>query len=261
MLASLLAVSPEWSAQFLLVLARLSAAVTVLPIFGARGVPAQAKIGLALLLSLIVLPLHAAPAATAAPTQLLPFVAAVGSEAIVGLCIGITIALVVQALAMGAALVGVQMGFGLGELFDPLYGAQTDTMTQFYWLIVTLVFFAVNGHHAALVGLVRTFDAVPAGSADISLLAGERFVPFVSALFGVAIRVALPVLGALLLTDVALGLVARTVPQLNLLVEGFPVKVTVGVLVIAGGMPLLTAFMSRVMGTMLPQAATLLVTP
>ncbi len=260
MLASLLAVSPEWSAQFLLVLARLSAAITVMPIFGARGVPAQAKIGLALLLSLIVLPLHAAPA-PAPPTQLLSFVAAIGSEALVGLCIGIVTALVVQALAMGAALVGLQMGFGLGELFDPLNGAQTDTMSQFYWLLVTLVFFAVNGHHAALVGLVHTFEAAPAGTADISLLAGDRFVPFVSALFGLAVRVALPVLGALLLTDVALGLVARTVPQLNLLVEGFPVKVLVGVLVVAGGMPLLTTFMGRVMGTMLPQAGTMLVGP
>lgn len=260
MLSSLVSVSPEWSATFLLVLARLSAAIVVVPFFGARGVPAQAKIGLALLLALIVLPLHAEPA-QAAPTKLLAFAATVGSEVLVGLCIGVLTGLVLQALAMGASLAGVQMGFGLGELFDPLSGAQTDTISQFYWLLVTLVFFSVNGHHLVVGGLVETFEVVPAGSADITLLAGDRFLPFLGALLGVAVRVALPVMGALLLTDLALGLIARTVPQLNILVEGFPVKMAVGVLVLAAAMPLLTTFMGAVVTTTLPQVGGFLVAP
>lgn len=260
MLSALFAVSPEWSAQFLLVLARISAALVAMPLFGAKGVPPQAKIGLALLLALIVLPLHARPAA-GVPTNLLAFAAVVGSEVLVGLCLGVLTGLVVQALAMGAALVGVQMGFGLSELFDPLTGAQTDTMSQFYWLLVTLVFFAVNGHQIAVLGLLRTFEVVPAGSADITLLAGTRFVPFVGALFGFAVRVALPVMGALLLTDLALGLVARTIPQMNILIEGFPVKVTVGVLVLAVSMPLLTGFMGAAFRHTLPQATAFLVAP
>ena len=83
--------------------------------------------------------------------------------------------LVVHALQMGASLVGMQMGFGLGQLFDPLTGEQTETMSQFYTLLVTLVFFAVNGHHIVIVGLLRTFEVVPAGSADIALLYGLYF--------------------------------------------------------------------------------------
>jgi flagellar biosynthetic protein FliR len=162
---------------------------------------------------------------------------------------------------MGAAIVGVQMGFGLGELFDPLTGAQTESMTQFYGLLVTLVFFAVNGHHMAVLGLVHTFEVIPSGSADLSLLADDRFVPFVGALFGFAFRVALPVVGALVLTDLALGLVARTVPQMNVLVEGFPVKVAVGVLVIAASMPLLTGFMASTFQATLPQLNRFLAAP
>jgi len=259
-LTALFDVSPQWSAEFLLVLARISSALVAMPLFGAKGVPPQAKIGLALLLSLIVLPLHARPV-DGIPTNLLAFASIVGSEVLVGLCLGVLTGLIVQALAMGAAVVGIQMGFGLGELFDPLTGAQTDTMSQFYWMLVTLVFFAVNGHQLVVLGLLHTFEVVPAGSADITLLAGDRFVPFVVALFGFAIRIAMPVMGALLLTDLALGLVARTVPQMNILVEGFPVKATVGVLVLVASMPLATAFMGAAFNNSLPQAAAFLRAP
>jgi flagellar biosynthetic protein FliR len=259
-LTALFNVSPEWSAEFLLVLARISSALVAMPLFGAKGVPPQAKIGLALLLSLIVLPLHARPI-DGIPTNLLAFASILGSEVLVGLCLGVLTGLIVQGLAMGAAIVGIQMGFGLGELFDPLTGAQTDTMSQFYWMLVTLVFFAVNGHQLVVLGLLRTFEVVPAGSADITLLAGDRFVPFVVALFGFAVRVAMPVMGALLLTDLALGLVARTVPQMNILVEGFPVKAAVGVLVLVASMPLVTAFMGAAFHTSLPQVNSFLVAP
>jgi flagellar biosynthesis protein FliR len=260
LLSALFAVSPEWSAQFLLVLARVSAGLVAMPIFGAKGVPPQAKIGLALLLSLIVMPLNAHPGSHI-PTNLLAFTSAVGSEALIGVCIGILIGLVVQALQMGASLVGVQIGFGMGQLLDPLTGGQTETISQFYGLLVTLVFFAVNGHHLAIIGLVKTFEVVPAGAADMSLLAGDRFAPFVASLFEFAVRVSLPVMGALLLTDLGLGLIARTIPQMNVLVEGFPVKVTIGLMVMAASMPLLTAFMGNAMTRTLPQVSSFLVAP
>lgn len=251
MFTELLGVSPEWSATFLLILVRLSAAIMAVPLFGARGVPTQTKIGLALLLSLIVLPLNGRPAPV--PTELLTFASLVGSEALVGLAIGIVISMVFQALEMGATLVGVQMGFGLGRVFDPMTGTQIESMTQFYRLIATLVFFAVNGHHLVVVGLLQTFEVVPAGSADLSLIAGERVGPFFATLFVVALRVALPVTGALILTDLAMGLVARTVPQMNVLVVGFPVKIAVGVFALAASIPLLTTFMGGVFNGTLPQ--------
>ena len=258
MFAALLDVSPEWSAHFLLVLARLSAALVVIPLFGARGVPSQIKIGLALLLSLIVLPLQAQPE-RAIPTELFTFATLVGSEVMVGVALGVATSMVLHALEMAASLVGVQMGFTLGEVFDPLSGVQMESLSQFYRLVATLVFFAVNGHHIVITGLVQTFEVVPPGSADISLIAGDRIVPFFTSLFVVALRISLPVVGALLLTDVALGLVARTVPQLNVFVLGFPLKIGVGVLVLAASVPLLTTFMGGVVTSTLPQVNGLLV--
>ena len=94
---------------------------------------------------------------------------------------------------------------------------------------------------------------VPPGTADLTLIAGERVLPFFVSLFEAAVRIALPVLGALILTDLAMGLVARTVPQMNVLVVGFPVKGGVGLMVMAISMPLVTAFKGSVFGSALPQ--------
>ena len=252
MIDALLAVSPEWSANFLLVLARLSAALVAIPLFGARGVPVPTKIGLAALLSLLVLPLQSQPLA-AAPTNLLPFASLVGSEVLVGLAIGVAVSLVFSGLAMAATLVGVQIGFGLSGVIDPLTRSQAGVLNQFYQLVVTLIFFAVNGHYLVITGLLQTFEVVPPGTADLTLIAGDRVVPFFTALFVVAIRIALPVMGALMLTDLAMGLVARTVPQMNALIVGFPMKVGVGLFVLALSMPLTVALMGSVFGSALPQ--------
>lgn len=253
MLTDLLGVSPQWAATFLLIVARLSVALVVVPLFGARSVPLQAKIGLSLLLALVVLPLSA-PGSRTVPTDLLPFAAAVGTEAMIGLTIGIATMFVFEALEMGAGLVGVQMGFGMSQVLDPLTGAQSEVMHQFYRLLVTLVFFAIDGHHIVLVGLVRSFTALPPGAASMSTIAGGYAVPFFSGLFVVALRVALPVTGALLLTDLAMALAARTVPQLNVLVVGFPVKIAVGLLALAASIPVLVTFIGSTFHTSLPQA-------
>jgi flagellar biosynthetic protein FliR len=256
-LTEVLGVSPAWSAQFLYVLARLSAAITVAPFFGARGVPPQAKVGLALLLSLIVLPLQRAPS-SAPPPHLLAFAAILGSEVLVGLALGIGVMLVINALEMGAALVGVQIGYSIGGVIDPLTGAQSGAIEQFYRLVATLVFFVVNGHHLVISSLVLSFQVVEAGSADLTLIAGERAVPFFASLFVIALRVALPVVVALLLADLVMGMLGRAVPQLNVLMVGMPVKIGAGLFVAAVSVPLMVAFLGASLTTSLPQVLGLL---
>jgi flagellar biosynthesis protein FliR len=245
-LTQVFAVSPEWSAHFLLILARLTSAIVASPLFGARAVPAQAKIGFAVLLSLVVLPLQARPEAIS--TNLLVFASLVGSEVLIGLAIGIAISLVFQTVEMAASIVSVQAGFGVAAVMDPLTGAQTGMLEQFYKLLVTLLFFAINGHYLVVQSLLQTFEVVPPGQADLSVIAGERVVPFFTSLFTAAVQIALPAFGALVLADIALALVGRSVPQLNVLVAGFPVKIGVGLLALAGSMPLVVAFLSTFLG-------------
>jgi flagellar biosynthetic protein FliR len=246
-LSEVFGVSPEWSAHFLLIAARMTAAVVAAPLFGARNVPAQAKVGLAILLTLIVLPLHAQPS-TPVPAHLLAFAAQLGSEVLVGLALGIAVSLAFHALEMAASMVSLQIGFGMGEVFDPITGGQSGSLQQFYRVLVTLVFFAINGHYLVIRSLLLTFEVVPAGTADLTVIAGERVVPFFAALLIAAVQVALPAFGALMLTDVALALISRSVPQLNALMVGFPLKIGVGLMALTASMPLMVAFMSRFLG-------------
>lgn len=246
MLTQIFSVSPEWSAHFLLILARLTAAVVASPLFGARSVPVQAKIGFAVLLSLVVLPLQAQPEAIS--TNLLVLASLVGSEVLVGLVIGLAISLVFQTVEMAASIVSVQAGFGVAAVIDPLSGMQTGMLEQFYRLLVTLLFFAINGHYLMVRSLLHTFEVVPPGHADLSVIAGGQVVPFFTSLFSAAVQIALPAFGALILADVALALVGRSVPQLNVLVAGFPVKIGVGLLALSASMPLVVAFLSTFLG-------------
>lgn len=257
MIAALFAVSPEWSANFLFIFARLSAAIVAIPVIGARTVPGPAKIGLAVVLSLIVLPLQQdarlSAAATEAATNLLLFASRLGSEVLVGLVLGVAVSLVFAGLEMAATIVGVQIGFGMQGVFDPITGTQSSVLDQFYRLLVALTFFAINGHHLVIQGLLHSFDIIPPGGADISLIAGERVAPFFTALLNVAVRIALPVMGALMLTDLAMGLAARTTPQMNVLVVGFPAKIGVGLLVLTASVPFAAAFIATVFGQALPE--------
>ncbi|MCA9846481.1 MAG: flagellar biosynthetic protein FliR [Dehalococcoidia bacterium] len=258
MLSEVFAVSPEWSAYFLLVLARLTAAIVAAPLFGARSVPIHTRVGLAIVLSLIVLPLSERDL-EGAPTDLFAFASALGTEVILGIALGVGIMLVFQGLEMAASLVSVQMGFGIGQVFDPISGQMSGTLEQFYKVLITLVFFAINGHYLVVMGFLATFEVVPPGQATLAVIAGDQVVPFFGTLIVSAIQIALPVFGALVLTDLALALVNRTVPQMNALVVGFPVKIGVGLIVLGASMPMLVSFLGATMGRALVDVNSLVV--
>lgn len=258
MLSQVFAVSPEWSAYFLLVLGRLTAAIVAAPLFGARSVPVHTRIGLAIVLSLIVLPLSSTHI-EGAPTDLFAFAAALGTEVILGVAIGIGVMLVFQGLEMAASLVSLQMGFGMGEVFDPISGQMSGMMEQFYRVLIALVFFAINGHFLVIMGFLRTFEVVPPGEATLAVIAGDRVIPFFGTLIVSAVQIALPVFGALVLADVAMAVVNRAVPQMNALVVGFPLKIGVGLIVLGASMPMLVSFLGATMGRALVDVNALVV--
>jgi flagellar biosynthesis protein FliR len=247
-LSEVFAVTPEWSANFLLVFARMAAAIVAAPLFGARNVPVHVKVGLAIILSLIVLPLSTTQFGSTPTLDLLVFASLLGTEVLLGLAIGIGVMLVFQGLEMAASLVSVQMGFGMGQVFDPMTGTQTGTMEQFYRVLITLVFFAINGHFLVIMGFLRTFEVVPPGQATLAVIAGDRVIPFFGTLIVSSVQIALPVFGALVITDMALALVNRTVPQMNALIVGFPAKIGVGLLVLTASIPLMIPFLGATLG-------------
>jgi flagellar biosynthetic protein FliR len=138
------------------------------------------------------------------------------------------------------------MGFGIGSVIDPITGAEFGTFDQFYALLVTLVFFSINGHFLVIQALAETVRAVPPGSFDPLTIQLSAIAPIAAGLMVTAVRIAMPVMAALFLADLGMGFVARTVPQMNVLIVGMPVKVVVGVIVLGAALPATMQLMNGV---------------
>jgi flagellar biosynthesis protein FliR len=241
---NLLAEPPQiWAAYFLIV-CRVGTIFMVAPLFGSRSTPTQVKIALSLVLSLVMLPLATANLTTL-PDTAPEFLGLVAREILVGVLVGFAVQVVFTALAAAGHIVGLQMGFSLANVVDPLTASHTSLLDQYYALLATLVFFTVNGHHALIVAVQQTFELVPIGGTEFVIPSGPVLLRWGSEIFAIALRIALPVMAALLLADVALAVMARSVPQLNVFVVGMPAKLIVafGLLVIT--IPIAVMIMGR----------------
>ncbi len=220
---------------FALILVRATALMVSAPVLRQRGIPAWTKIGFSILLALVVTPLS--KELPAAPDSVFDLIGPMVREAIFGLFLGLAMEMVFIALQMGSQILGLQIGFGLGAVFDPMTGSQFGPFDQFYSVLATLLFFTVNGHHMVIQAFVETVSAVPPGSFDPFSLTGEGIAGLATGLLVTAVRIAMPVLVAVFLADVGMGFVARTAPQANLLVVGAPIKIGIGVLMVMAALP------------------------
>ncbi len=228
--------SSAFIAVFGLVFARVAGLIFAAPIFGAKQVPLQNKAGLAVMLALLFTPLQLAGAG-AVPADLFTYGVLVGRELLIGLALGFAVGLIFTGVQMGSQLVGVQIGFGLGEVLNPASGAESTTIESFYGVLATVIFFTANGHHEVIAALARTFQTSPVGDLAAPSMNMAQLIALVQSVFEVALRIAMPAIAALLLADVALGLIGRAAPQMQIIVVGAPVKVAVGLLLLALSTP------------------------
>jgi flagellar biosynthetic protein FliR len=231
---------------FFLVAVRTSTLLLAAPLLGMRLIPPLAKLGLGLLIALLLTPLLApVGVATARPFSL--FLLGVAQEVLTGLLLAFAVTLIFAAVQFASAMLGLQFGFSLANVVDPTFGGQETVIGQFYALLLGVVFFAVNGHHFMFAGLARSFDATPpagllvaSGNSAVIL---EALVVRSAALFGSALRIAMPIMGALLLADVAMAVIARSAPQMNVYFVGLPLKILIGLVGILLALPLTVSIM------------------
>lgn len=228
-------VSTAYISAFFLVMIRVGAMFYLAPFFSTQAVPARIKLGLAVFVTLVLLPVE---------TESLPamqvgfdFFAAAFREALLGLMLGYAVSLVFQAIEMAAAVVGVQIGFGLAEVVDPVNGSRSSTLQQFYNITAMLIFLGLNGHHLVIQGLLDSFRLVPVGTFDPTTLDLDLFIAYAAGAIELAMRVAIPVMAAVLLADVALAVASKTMPQLNVMSISFPLKIAGGLLILALSLP------------------------
>ena len=226
----------QWNLTlFLLILARWTGMIMLAPVFGARGVPGVVKLALAGSLSVIVYPLISA-SKPSIPVELLPYIAVVIKEVFVGLVIGFVIYTLTAVLQGAGQLIDFQMGFTMGAAIDPVYGVQSPMMGNFQMVLATMLLLATNSHHYLIAAMVKSYAYIPLNPSNMP----SNFTFYtllVTHVFALAIQMAMPVFGALLVSDVGVGLLSRTVPQLNIFSVVFPVKIIFGFILLILSVP------------------------
>lgn len=230
--------------SFLLILFRVSAFLVALPIFGGGGVPISIKVMVAFSVSIVLFQILQIESA---PLDFGTLTVGIFGEILIGLVIGMGARMVFAAVELGGTVVGFQMGFGVANVFDPVSNRQVGLIGQFQNLVASLIFLIANAHHIILSALVQSFRLIPSFGfypsealvGHLMRLAGEMFV--------LGIKIGIPVIAALLLANIAVGILSRVVPQINALLFSFPVTIGLGLLVIGASLPLFVGLMRNQM--------------
>ena len=215
-----------WLAAFIFPLARILALITSAPIFGNKEVPARIKVSLALVITVVIAPTLNIPADIDPASAQGLFV--LMQQIVAGLIIGFSIKLIFSALEMAGDLAGMQMGLGFASFYDPLNASFTPVIAQFLGVIAALTFIAMDGHLYLLATLSDSFRDFPIGTSVPSANAFRTIAEWGGSMFSNALQFSLPLIGALLITNLALGILTRSAPQLNVFAVGFPITLAIG---------------------------------
>ena len=226
------ALGAPWIATVTLLTTRIATVLLLTPVLYAVSMPVTARALVVIALACIVaMPLGNAPSVTPADTG--AFAVAMLHEAAVGATLGLGILMAFAGFALAGRLIDVQVGYGIGQVFDPLTRSHSPVVSAAFGLLAAVFFFVIDGHHALLRGVAYSVDRFPVGGGWSAMAAAEPVVRQAGALFALGFALAAPIVLGLLLVEFALGVVARNLPQMNMLVMGIPVKVVVGLLALA----------------------------
>ena len=223
-----------WVALYLWPFVRIGACLMVAPIFGTSFVPARNRLLLAAAITLLVAPLLPPP--TVGPFSPAGVVI-IAQQMVIGVAMGFVVQIIFDALAMGGQLLANSMGLSFAFNVDPLRGASTPVLGQMYTLLVTLTFLALNGHLAMLEILVEGFRTLPIGVDGLGSNGLWQVTLWGGQIFRGALMVSLPGVTALLVVNLAFGVVSRAAPSLNLFAIGFPITLVCGLVIVMFGLP------------------------
>jgi flagellar biosynthetic protein FliR len=226
----------------LLVFVRMSALFVATPVFGRREMPAYLKIGLAFFCSYILVPLLGD--VQVEYTNLLSFAVIVAKEFLVGIIIGFVSFLVFTALCIAGQIIDIQIGFGMVNVLDPTMNSQVPLTGNFIYILITLLFLSMDGHHMLLSALFKSYSVLPINGFEFTEAMVNNMTTIFSDVFMIGFKISMPVLAAALLAEVALGILSRTVPQMNVFVVGIPLKIGIGLLTLYIMMPIFIQIMT-----------------
>ena len=236
------AVQELWS--FVVVLVRTAAILSALPLLGGRNVPTRIKVTLAAGVAIVLTPvvdIHFVPN-WLEPLSLLMGLTA---ELFVGITLGLATRLLMAAVELAGQVMGFQVGFGFAQAVDPATQLQTPVFGQLLTVIATLLYFQIDGHHLILLALGSSFQLIPPFGANLQAPLLVDIVQLMQTTMNTGLQIALPVIAATLLIHLTMGILGRLVPQMNVLITSFPITISVGLLVLGFGLPLMAIILQQ----------------
>jgi len=232
----------RWAPTFLLLLARCGGVVALGPVFGSLNIPPMLRVGLSGALALLLTPL-VVPQHVQLPPSVAGLAAVLLGELVIGALLGLAVRFVFAGIGMAGELAAVQMGIGLPAALDPHSMTQVSSVNHLLDQIAILAFLTVGGHHAILAALAQSLTLAPPLSVAFRGSGLEYLLGVFGAALTLAIRMAAPVGAAMLSTMVALGLLNRIAPQVNVFAVSFVLTIGVGLVVLLTALPILGAVM------------------
>jgi flagellar biosynthesis protein FliR len=220
---------------FVLVVFRLAGMMLFAPLFGSTRIPRRVKVLLVVILALGITP---GVAPVDLPTDAWGLALGIGSELIFGLALGMVLSFVFIAAQWAGEMIGQQMGLNLSEVFDPQFGQQGSLIGDMYFMLTLVVFLLIDGHHAMLRGVFGSFEALPLMAVGMSAGLLEVLIGLFQGATGLALQLAAPVLVTMLIVDLSLGFISKTMPQINVLTAGLPLRAIVGMVLLILGVVL-----------------------
>ncbi len=236
----------ELTEGFILVLIRVSSILMMVPVFGDSRIPAAVKWGLSLLTSLILFPVVRAGFSETAKIDTLLFASGIMGEMLIGVTIGFAARLVFAGIQISGEILGFQMGFSFASVVDPLTNIQVTVISEFQYLLGVLLFMSLNAHHIFISAIADSYLLFPPQGVHLSAPFFQGLLILFREIFIVAIKISAPVMAVLFFSNIAMGIVARTVPQMNVFAINFPLQISIGLLFVGLSAPVFVKTAARI---------------
>lgn len=233
---------------YMLEVIRISALFLTAPLIGSANIPTLVKISFAFLLGMLLYPVL--DNTIALPSDTLSYLLLIFKQVLVGVIIGYSAYIIFAAIQLSGQIIDLQMGFGIVNVIDPISNTQVSILGQFQFILGMLIFLAINGHHMLFQAVADSFRFVPLVSAGITEATAGKLADLFYSLFVIAFKIAGPATLALVLTNVTLGLIARTIPQMNVFIVGLPLNILVGIAAVLISLPILVNLFNTLLGAM-----------
>lgn len=234
-----------WVSGLLWPLTRILGMIAITPVFNHRAMPARYKVGLGVFITLAIMP--SLPPMPQVDMLSVHGAGILAQQLLIGVTIGFMIRIVFAAVDLAGQLSAMSMGLGFATFYDPQSHGQTTSVSQLFMIVAMLFFLSINGHLIMIMSVAESFITMPIQAELSNGINFQQILNFGGNIFSTGLHIALPVIAALLITNLSLGILSRTAPQLNLFGIGFPITISIGLIIIALSFPRLAVPLERLM--------------